>query len=347
MSDTGQEKFEEGFQAAIAASLSGVRASDSLKARLLKSLQEETVTPLPEGVDERSVSDFEKRLIEAVGDSSEWAPEDDLVARTESRLSQELKRDVLSERAVHSLVAKGSWGRANPSKIRYIQGLEGAVTRGLSEVKAPQAVRDSVVKALEKEAKGSKVVSIFGKKKSGEGVSPWRSRWKRAMGTGFSVAAGFAIVFATFFTGADAAIASNVQRDHGHCAKAATREATVPKVGFTEQVQERFGEVPSPPVSEGWTLKVTKVCPHEDGRPMVHYVYARPGKQGNVETISFHFIPPAQDSKGMKVGPPEKVRDLQDGEFPVVAWEQGYWICAACSPDLSAEELKAQLSGLN
>lgn len=80
---------------------------------------------------------------------------------------------------------------------------------------------------------------------------------------------------------------------------------------------------------------------------MVHYVYARPGADGKVETISIHFIPPAADSKGMKVGKPDSIREIADGEFPVVAWQQGYWLCAACSPDLDAKALRAELSGLD
>lgn len=354
MDNNDKDKFQEQLQAAISSSLRTGQATDSLRERLRQRLQEESVQleALPEGVSEPAVSDFEARLSEAVERASEWSPEDAAVLRTEARVSYELGRDVFSERSLHAVVDGESAEGISEQKLRYVGAYRQAIAQSISAATAPDSLRERVAEAIRREAaaleSGMKAdTTPLQPQESSRKVipiNPWRKRFKKAAGWGMSLAASFAIVFVLFFSGAEAAIANDVQRDHQHCA-GMVKETSTPRVGFAEKIKEIYGEVPAPPVDDSWTLKMNNLCPNENGVKMVHYVYARTNAQGEEETLSLHFIPPARDSRDMKAGQPKKLHEIK-GDFAILGWTQGYWTCTVCSPDVDVDTLRKSVAGL-
>lgn len=327
MSTEGQETFEEGFRAAISASLCGEQAGDSVRERLLERLRAEPETELPPGVTQESIAHFEGQLQEAVAGSSDWAPPEDVVLRTEQRVSEEIGLDLLSERSVRTLISQGDEEAAPAGKVRYLKTFQRAVEAGLGRSSAPEAVRQRIVEAVGREA--NKVVSIEN--------SARRSAWTRTTTAIVSLAASLAVIFGLFWSGAETALARNVRDDHRHCAGAAAQMS--PRPAFGKTLMSRYGAVPVPQVVDSWELKVTNLCPDSTGRTMVHYVYCREGQ----ETLSVHFIPPSDQARNLSVAEPTDIHLVERGEFPVLAWRQGPWLCTACSPDLDAEALRSAL----
>lgn len=345
MSDQKKSEFEEQFQNAISASLKRVTVSDELKQKLMGRLQTEARESVPEGLTEEAASDFEQRLAQAVHRSQEWAPEDHVALRTESAVSVEMGKNVLSERSVHALID----GAAEPEemknlesaadKVRFLKTVRGEVRRTTQELRAPDSVRQSVMKALEGElpSRRNNVIAF-----------PTRAQWSRGVKTLTTLAAAFALVFLTIFGSADAALANSVRADHKTCCdKAMKLQPDGPPNGMKAMLQSKFGAVPVPPVDEGWDLRVSNVCHADDGQPMVHLLYTRDGKDGTLESISFHFLPDLDGKRASKYALEEQeLHELNDdADFPVVGWVEGNWVCTACSPELNAEELKQVFDG--
>lgn len=338
MSEDKREEFEIKFQAAISEGLRNVKASSDLRSRILGRLEAEPKAEVPPGVTEESLNDFQGKLSEAVHRTTqEWSPEDGVVLRTEAGLSQEMGRNVLSERAVAAL------GREVPKELldlpdveekkRFVEALRGEVRRTTLELKAPELARRRVVKALEKEMGSERA----------PGIASFVSKrtWRRGLSALTSVAAGFAIVFITVFGSADAALASSVQADHQHCCRAAHVRDKAPKGSLAAMVESKFGKVPVPNVDSSWTLRVSKVCLSDEGKPMVHLLYSRSREADKVETMSYHFIPSdqeAQDKFDLEVNQATEISDSDD--FPVLGWLDGNWVCTVCSNDMSADELR-------
>lgn len=344
MSDQEKIEFDEQFQNAISASLKKVTVSDELRQRLMGRLQAESRDSIPEGLSEEEATDFEHKFAQAVHKSQEWAPEDQIALRTESAVSAEIGRNVLSERSVHALLegaeepAELAKSQTPPEKVQYLKALRAEVRRSTQELKAPDSVRDKVIKALEDEkpASGSKVIAF-----------PSRAQWSRGLKTLTSLAAAFALVFLTIFSSADAALANSVRADHKMCCdKALKLQPNGPPSGLQAMLQSRYGPVPVPPVDESWDLRISKVCQCDDGQPMVHLLYTRDGKDGKLESISFHFLPDQDGKRADKYELTEtKLHAISEGDFPVIGWVEGDWVCTACSPELDAEQMKAVFAG--
>ncbi len=247
------------------------------------------------------------------------------------RLLERLGQEQISTRSLPQ-------GVAEPALSEFEARLCQTTQQALAGQAVPESLKGRVLDALkaesQSEAAADQVVPM----------GAWGRRWKKVTGWGLSLAAGFAIVFVLFFSGAEAAIANDIQRDHEHCAGAVTVEST-PDLTFDEQLAHIFGEVPPPPVGGDWKLKANNICPTSRGVQMVHYVYARTNPSGKVETLSLHFIPPAADSRNMKVGKPRKLRQIE-GEFAILGWTQGYWTCTVCSPDVDVATLRQAVAGL-
>lgn len=74
---------------------------------------------------------------------------------------------------------------------------------------------------------------------------------------------------------------------------------------------------------------------------MVHLLYTRDGKNGERDTISFHFLPTSQNSKDGLSLTTNSVKNISDSDdFPVIGWLDGNWICTVCSNDLDLATLK-------
>lgn len=345
MSDQKKSEFEEQFQNALSASLKKVTVSDELRQKLMGRLQAETRESVPEGLSEEVASDFEQRLARAVQRSQDWAPEDQVALRTESAVSAKMGKNVLSERSVHALI-DGAQAPADlkdleapPDKVRFLQSVRGEVRRTTQEMKAPESVRAGVMRALEGEipSQRNKVIAF-----------PTRAQWSRGVKTLTSLAAAFALVFLTIFGSADAALANSVRADHKMCCdKAMKLQPDGPPSGLKAMLQSKFGAVPVPPVDESWDLRVSNVCHADDGQPMVHLLYTRDGKDGKLESISFHFLPDMDGKRASKYAlDQQELHELNDdADFPVVGWVEGNWVCTACSPELNADQLKHVFDG--
>lgn len=340
MSEENKQEFDEKFQAAISASLRGTKASDELRNSILGKLQAESKVELPEGVTEESVTHFQERLSEAVHQShQEWAPEDGLVLRTEAKMGVEVEANILSERAVVAL----SMGEDVPpqlerfplpaEKMKFVTSLRSEIRRSTEELKAPELTRRRVEKALKREM-GQEKVSV---------ISP--RTWKRGLSALTSLAAGFAIVFITLFGSADAALASSVRSDHQNCCRKAKVLEKAPSGRLKAMMESKFGPVPVPGVDSSWSLRVSKMCMTEEGKPLVHLLYSRPSENGKTETMSFHFLPSSEVEQDKYSLTANEVKNISDSEdFPVVGWLEGDWICTACSPDLDLTSLKTVAS---
>ena len=343
MSEKEKNEFEAQFQSAISASLKKVTASDEFRNKLMGRLQAESRKSLPDGLSEEVASDFEHRLSQAVHRSQDWAPEDEVALRTESAVSAELGRNVLSERSVNSLLDGASPPPTlegldtSEEKIKFLHTFRSEVRRTTQELTAPRWVREKVVAALESEKPSSrgKVIAF-----------PTRAQWSRGVKTLTSLAAAFALVFLTIFSSADAALANSVRADHKMCCdKALKLQPDGPPSGLKAMLQSKFGPVPVPPVDDSWGLRISKVCLADDGQPMVHLLYTRDGKDGQLESISFHFLPDQNGRRASKYSLEESsVHEISEGDFPVLGWTEGDWVCTACSPELDAEQMKNVLS---
>lgn len=297
----------------------------------------------PEGVTEEVATHFQGCLSEAVARSQDWAPEDELVLRTEASVSAEMGQNVLSERAVGALVA----GETPPEelqkhpvpeeKLRFVETLRSEIKRSTGELKAPVEVREAIVKRLDEEMGSGKGQLI---------AFPTRAQWKRGLSALTSLAAGFAVLFVTLFSSADAALANSIQWDHENCCRAvmAKQGKQAPR-GVKAMLQSAYGEVPQPPVGDSWDLRMSNVCRTEDGKPMIHLLYSRVDEQGELETMSFHFIPDKFTKKENLSLSTDEVKDISKDDFAVVAWLEGEWVCTASSPDLDSQILKSEASG--
>ena len=344
MSEDNKEEFEKKFQAAISEGLRSVKVSSELRSRILERLEAEPRAEIPSGITEESLSDFQGKLSRAVHRTTqEWAAEDEVVLRTESGLSREMGRNVLSERAIVALSSE----QVTPEELldfpdveekkRFVEALRGEVRRTTLEKKAPQLARRRVVKALEKEMGSERA----------PGIASFVSKrtWRRGLSALTSLAAGFAVVFITVFGSADAALASSVRADHQHCCRAAHVRDKAPKGSLEAMVESKFGKVPVPDVDSSWVLRVSRVCLNDEGKPMVHFLYSRSREADKVETMSFHFIPTdqeAQEKLDLRVKQATEISDSDD--FPVLGWLDGNWVCTVCSNDMSADELRHQAS---
>ena len=344
MSEQEKNEFDAQFQNAISASLKRVTVSDELRNKLMGRLQTESRESVPEGLSEELASDFEHRLARAVQKSQEWAPEDKVALRTESALSVEMGRNVLSERSVHALLdgaeppVEFSKVEAPADKVKFLKSVRSEVRRTTQELTAPKSVRAGVMKALELEQPSSrgKVIAF-----------PSKAQWSRGVKALTSLAAAFALVFLTIFGSADAALANSVRADHKMCCdKALKLQPDGPPSGIKAMLQSKYGAVPVPPVDETWNLRVSNVCHADDGQPMVHLLYTRDGDNGELESISFHFLPDQDGKRAEKYALTEsKLHEISEDDFPVIGWTEGDWVCTACSPELSADELKQAFAG--
>jgi hypothetical protein len=344
MSEKEKKEFDEQFQSAISASLKKVTVSDDLRKKLMGRLQTESRDSVPQGLSEEVASDFEHRFAQAIQKSQEWAPEEKIALRAESVVSAEAGRNMLSERSVQALLDGAQApeelaGLETPAdKIKFLQTVRSEVRRTTQELTAPESVREGVLKALkgEKPAARGKVIAF-----------PTRAQWSRGLKTLTSLAAAFALVFLTIFGSADAALANSVRADHKMCCdKALKLQPNGPPTGIKAMLQSKYGSVPVPPVDDSWDLRVSNVCRSDDGQPMVHLLYTRDGKDGELESISFHFLPDQEGQRADKYSLNEsKLHEISDGDFPVVGWTEGGWVCTACSPELSADQLKQAFAG--
>lgn len=326
-----QEKFEDRFRAAVSESLGAARAGEDVRKRLQARLKSEAPGTVPEGVSEEGVSRLEFQLQQAVARSSEWSAPDEVALRTEQAVSEEAGQDLLSERSVHALLEGESEGLVSSEKARYLKAFRESLREGLGAQEAPEGVRSRLVATIRQEA--NKVVAIDS--------SARRSAWGRPATAILSLAASLAVVLGLFLGGAETALAKNVRGDHQHCAAMAGK--VTPRPTFARTLASRYGEVPDPPVDPIWELRVTNLCPDSTGRAMVHYVYSKE-TNGKVETLSIHFIPPSQNARNLKVADVEDLHEVEQGQFPVLAWRQGAWLCTACSPELDADALRAALT---
>ena len=342
MSEKEKTKFENQFTTALSASFGNLKASDALRDKIVARLREESSSTLPEGINEAVSSNFQKKLSGAVAKSQDWAPEDRVILQTEATLSSEMNKNVLSERSVGAILS----GEEVPSslanipvpeeKMRFVEVLRSEVKRSTGELVAPVEVRERVVESVEKEA-GTSTSNVI--------AFPGRSQWKRGFGALTSLAAGFAVVFFTLFGSADVALANSVRLDHQDCLRSAMKfQKNGPPKNMKAMMTSKYGDVPVPSVDSSWNLRVSQVCETEEGQPMVHLLYSRINDSQKMESLSLHFIPAdASETSSVELDSGE-VEQISDGDFPVVAWQAGDWVCTACSPDLDTETLLTQTS---
>jgi hypothetical protein len=339
MSEQDKNEFDEQFQSAISASLKKVTVSDDLRQKLMGRLQTQSQESVPEGLSEEVASNFEHRLAQAVQKSQDWSPDNKVVLQAEATVSAEMGRNVLGERSVHALVDGAHPpadlnGMETPAdKIKFLKAVRSEVRRSTQELTAPETVRQGVMKALEGERPSSrgKVIAF-----------PSKAQWSRGVKTLTSLAAAFALVFLTIFSSADAALANSVRADHKMCCdKALKMQPDGPPSGMKAMLQSKYGPVPTAPIDDSWSLRISNVCRTDDGQPMVHLLYTRDGKDGELESISFHFLPDMDGKRADKYSLNEsKPHAVSEGDFPVMGWTEGNWVCTACSPELDGEQLK-------
>jgi hypothetical protein len=335
MSKKSKKEFERRFQSTIAESLRKVTVSEELRGRVLSRLHG-TNPELPEGWDEACSEDFADRLSSAVQRSQEWAPEDVAVLRAEAVVSAEMKVNVLSERAVGALLQ----GHDAPEclnetptpedKLRFAETLRTEIKRSTGELTAPEETHQKLLGALRGEIRVARTIIPF----------PSKTQWRRGLSALTSLAAGFAIVFLTLFGSADVALANSVRADHQMCCRKAMGMQDTASRQLKAMMETQYGRVPVPPIDSSWTLRVSQICQTDQGKPMVHLLYTRLGEDEKVESMSFHFIPDQGTEKEKLNLNSEEVQDLSNGDFPVIAWLEGGWVCTACSPDLDAGTLK-------
>lgn len=344
MSKNKKTQFEDEFQAAISASLKSITTSEDLRAKILAKLSDEKIGKVPDGVDEKVATEFQTRLSEAVERSQDWAPEDSVVLRTEAALSKEVGRNVLSERSVGALTDGAEVPEAlaevptSEEKRRFVETVRSEIRRSTGELTAPSQMRDRIIGALDSEAAKSRSRNLI--------PLPTKKQWKRGLSALTSLAAGFAIVFMTLFSSAEVALASSVRSDHKNCCRATRAKTNTSQLNREAMVESQFGPVPKAPLDGSWNLKVSKVCRSDGNKPMIHLLYNRKNAGGQVETVSFHFVPSSQlkkDQLNLEEARPQK---LAEGEFPVVAWLEGDWICTACSPEMTSDELSNLVGAL-
>lgn len=340
MSDQAKQEFEQRLSEAVAASLGSVRPTDELRGRLLERLSAERVSSVPGS--EESVQQFERRLAEVVKASQQLAPPDSLVLRVESALGRELGHNVMSERSAAALLEGEDQPEGPPlesGKFRFLNSLRAECRRANEQITAPDSVRRSVLAALDRAStKPADNLVVF----------PGRSVWKKSLSALTSLAAGFAIVLFTLFGSADVALANSVRSDHRNCCKRALTAPPSPPSTLENALESRYGAVPVPPVDSTWQLRVSKMCMAENGQPMLHLLYTRPNEKGETTSMSLHFLPLDRSNQNNKYRlKDEGVQVLDEREgFPVVAWTEGDWLCTACSPELSGEELRSAVRGL-
>ncbi|MFA5504992.1 MAG: hypothetical protein WC314_11200 [Vulcanimicrobiota bacterium] len=220
-------------------------------------------------------------------------------------------------------------------KLEFEEAMRAEVGRSYQKIKAPEEVRNRVLQALQEEAPPSpKVIPL-----------PTRAQWNRGVKTLASLAAAFALVFLAIFSSADAVLASSVRADHKHCCDRAMQVSPNRQTRGLAAIQSRYDSLPATPVDESWELRVSGVCYTEDGQPMVHLLYTRDGGQGNLQSISFHFLPDQGGQRPNKYSlEQQELHLIAEGDFPVVGWMEGNWVCTACSPELDAETLKKAFS---
>ena len=336
-----QTKFEEKFCEALGASLRGHSVDSKLKDRILKSLESASKTPAESLACEPQASEFECRLSQAVAESCEWAPSDEVILRTQSELSKELEQDLFDERAVIAYNAlpeaeKDEYS-APSDKAKFLESWIQHFRESVSGKKLPDALREQILARLAEDGLGK---GLAGK---GQVIAfPSRPIIRRALGAVASLAAGFAFLVVTLFTSADQALANSVRADHQKCCRAAMA-SPAPAQPLKEMLDSKFGQVPVAPLDPSWELRVSQVCRNSSGQPMIHLLYAKT-VDGKAQTLSFHYIPEAKGSE-----PAERhdgIRQLTQDEFPVLAWTEGQWTCTACSPDLDAASLKKAVKAL-
>ena len=345
MNENSKLEFEEKFNSAVTAGLKKSVVSDALRSKILSRLEGESKIALPEGVTEQSSLDFQERLSVAVHKSQDWAPEDVVILRAESRLSGELKKNILSERSVGALAAGHE---APPSlssapvpeeKLRFVQTLRDEIKRTTAELKASEEVRAQIKTRLDEEntqtSKNDKKVLAF----------PTRTQWKRGISALGSLAAGFAIMFVTLFGSADVAMANSIQTDHQTCCQSIKIHNKEQSVKYIQSdVPSEFANAPAPPVDSSWELQFSEVCESEKGETMIHHIYSRPGDEENaVETLSFHFFPELAAERGNFRLEQDKTKDISSDDFAVIAWLEGDWVCTASSSELDSESLANEL----
>lgn len=328
MNQDPKEQFEKSFQVALKASLSSPRAGDAMRERLRGALAAESARA-PRDVDELELQEFEDAVSRAVAESQQWACEDCLALRVESAVSQEAGRELLSERAV---LADPS---AQGARARYLNAFRSSLKASQRAIVAPASCRARIEAALQAESAqarttasgptaNSKVVPLpISERPTG------RPLWKRALATGASLAAGFALLFVSLLGGADKALAETVRKDHLRCCGALSG---APMKSCASYRSELYGELPAPPV-KSWTLVASRMCHDEQGHPMIHNVYFQGGKK-----LSVHFLPPANEDRQSS-----RPHAIAGGDFPVLAWQSGGWTVTACSQDLDMETLVAAL----
>jgi len=340
MSEIQKKEFDSKFQAALSGHLQQVTASGDLRSRILASLKESTESLPPADLDETVLSEFETSLSKAIQLSQDVAPESSVVLRTEAKMSAELKKNILSERSVSALIE----GAETPAelesvpvpaeKVRFIEKLRSEITRSSGELVASEEVRKRILDSL----------SAGTRQRSGLIPFPSKSQWRRGLSTLTSLAAGFALVFLTLFGSADVALANSVRADHQHCCRGAmaASDGAPPSAEAKAMLDGPYGPVPVPPIDDSWKLRVSKICKTEQGQPMVHLLYTRIGEDDKMESLSFHFLPDQAQEKSRLKLKSQDVEEISGGDFPVIAWLAGGWVCTACSDDMDVDTLKQQ-----
>lgn len=338
-----QEKanFEKKFCSAIQASLRDEAVHARLKGRVMDLLNSASSAPASSLANEPQASEFEYRLSQAVAESSQWSPPDEVILATQSRLSGQLQVDLHEERAVWAFNALTEEERSeyspSSSKSRFLENWSQTFRSAVTERTAPAAVSQRVLARLIKDGMGQGVAG------RGQVIAfPAKPIVRRALAAMATLAAGFTFLVVTLFTSADSALANSVRADHQQCCRAAMARVSDGKP-ISEMLESEFGPVPVAPLDSSWELKVSRVCRNSSGQAMIHLLYAK-DFNGKTKRLSFHYLPNSTNSTTVQEN--REIRQLTQDDFPVLAWTEGKWTCTICSPDLDAASLKSAVRAL-
>lgn len=263
---------------------------------------------------------FEERLTQAVSKSlTEVAPPDGLRQRLLARLAKEPTVEMPE-------------GLTESVSTEFDRAFSAAVRASVTAIKAPETTRQRVLNALDESVT---------RKQPENTVTPifWsRTPWKQGLAALTSVAAGFAFLFLSLISSTEPALASSISSDHKTCCQRSHEPINPASQDQRRLLEEQFGELPVPTVGSDWTLTHSRLCPGLAGEPMVHLLYSKENDEGKLVTVSLHFIPKKGQGESVSVAH-ESAREMDGATIPIIAWQDGEWICTACSTDLSTDEL--------